>query len=132
MPVTEQTTEATLFDKLGGADAVASLVDRFYERVLKDPELEPYFRNVSTEKLRTMQREFFSAALGGPVEYAGRPILHAHHDLRITLALFQRFVRHMFDTLAEFNLSEPDVYDIISRLNMYTNDVVSAGLGLVG
>jgi len=124
--------QPTLFERIGGAIAVAGMVDRFYGLVLDDPELAPYFRDAPMDKLRRMQFEFFSAALGGPLQYTGRPIVNAHQDLHITLAAFQRFAKHFFDVLADYPLSEKERYDIASRLNMYTNDVVSAGTGIVG
>jgi hemoglobin len=122
----------SLYERLGGAEALDSLVGDFYGRVLNDPALAPYFNGVSMESLRRMQSEFFAAALGGPVRYTGRPIIHAHQHLKIRLSDLQAFVRHLFDTLQGYHLGEQDCYDIICRLNLYTNDVVSAGLGTVG
>jgi hemoglobin len=127
-----QVLAPTLYERLGGEAAVASLVDEFYGRVLANPTLAPYFANTSMVALQRMQREFFAAALDGPVQYTGRPIIHAHHHLKITLSDFQAFVGHLFETLRDSDLSEQDCYDIICRLNLYTNDVVSAGTGIVG
>ncbi|MDR3416883.1 MAG: group 1 truncated hemoglobin [Nevskia sp.] len=124
--------QGSLFDRIGGAKAVRSLVEDFYALVLADPSLAHFFAHADMNKLRRMQYEMFAAALGGPVKYTGRPIVHAHHGLNIALVDYQRFVQHLFDTLAKFPLSEQDCYDIISRLNLYTNDVVSAGTGIVG
>jgi hemoglobin len=124
--------EPSLFDKIGGRDAVAGMVGRFYRRVLEDPELAPYFRGVSMDKLRRMQFEFFSAALGGPIAYSGRSVIHAHQHLRITRPHLQAFVQHLFETLAEYPLTEKDRYDVIARINTYTDEVVSAGTGLGG
>jgi len=124
----ETSTGVSLYDRIGGGEAVASMVDRFYARVLADPELAPFFATVPMDKLRRMQLEFFSAALGGPVRYTGRPVVHAHQGVGITLQHFQRFVAHLFETLADYPLTEKDRYDIISRINTYADDVV----GLTG
>ena len=123
---------ATLYDRIGGAEAVRKLVDRFYGKIVEDSLLAPYFKHVTMDKLRHMQFEFFAAALDGPVHYTGRPILHAHQGHRISLEAYQRFVHHLFETLEECQLSEQERYEVISRLNAYTDDVVSAGTGLVG
>lgn len=122
----------TLYERIGGEEAVHRLIDRFYVRIIADPELAPSFRHVAMDKLRHMQFEFFAAALDGPVHYTGRPIVHAHQGLRITLRDYQRFVHHLFETLEECHLSEQERYEIVSRLNAYTDDVVSAGTGIVG
>lgn len=131
MTETKQSMEVSLFEKIGGSEAVIAMVSKFYDIVTKDPSLKRYFVGVEFDKLRRMQFEFFSAALGGPVQYTGRPIVNAHHHLRITLADFQRFVCYMRDVLASYPLTERDRYDINGRLNLYANDVVSAGLGIV-
>ena len=91
--------QRTLYDRIGGEIAVALLVDRFYDRVLKDLELEPYFRNVPMEKLLAMQLEFFSAALDGPVRYSGRPIDQVHKGFGITSRQLSRFMRHLMATI---------------------------------
>ena len=125
--------QATLYEQIGGAEALTRLVDAFYARVLADPGLRPFFAGVEMAKLRRMQVELFSAALGGPQRYAGRPLVQAHHHLNIGLHDYQRFVRHLFDTLDEtgFGLSDQERYEVIGRLNVLTSEVTSA-TGLVG
>lgn len=125
--------EASLYEQIGGADGIARLVDVFYARVLADPELKRFFAGVEMAKLRRMQVELFSAALGGPQRYSGRSMVQAHRHLKIGLHDYQRFIRHLFDTLDEagFGLSEQERYEVIGRLNVLTNDITSA-TGLVG
>lgn len=122
-----QQSSDRLYDAIGGQDGIAALVVRFYERVLDDPKLAPFFMHVPIDRLRRMQGEFFSAALGGPTPYQGRVIAHAHQRLPITRQHFQHFVGHLFETLRDLPLSEQDRYDIIDRINLYTEDVVGVG-----
>lgn len=120
-------TEATLYSKIGGEDAIALMIGEFYERVTADPQLADYFTHVGLGKLARMQTEFFSAALGGPIRYGGRPINYAHQSLGISREQFQRFTEHLFETLRRFPLSDEDRYQIIARINTYTDDVVTSG-----
>ena len=126
--------DKTLFEKIGGTSGVSRLVEAFYLRTLSDPELAPFFRDAKMPKLQRMQLELFSAALGGPVKYTGRSVVQAHRNYRIGLHDYQRFVRHLFETLsdASYPLSEQERYEIIGRLNTYTDDVVNTGTGMVG
>jgi hemoglobin len=59
--------QQTLFERVGGEQTIRELIHEFYDRVVADPELKPFFINTSMDKLRRMQREFFSAALDGPI-----------------------------------------------------------------
>jgi hemoglobin len=122
-------SEVSLYDRIGGAEAVAGMVDRFYARVIADPELRPYFDHVALDKLQRMQVEFFTAALDGPIRYSGRTVIHAHQGRRITRLHFQAFVGHLFETLASYPLSENDRYTIIARINTYADDVLGSGGG---
>jgi len=117
----------SLYDRIGGAEGVAAMVDRFYARVIADPELRPYFDHVALDHLRRMQIELFSAALGGPTLFTGRTVIHAHQGLHITRLHFQSFVAHLFATLADLALREDERYAIISRINTYADDVLGSG-----
>ena len=132
-PPTLGRMETSLYQQIGGADGIGRLVDVFYVRVLADPELKPFFEGVQMAKLRRMQVELFSGALGGPLKYSGRPMAQAHRHLKIGLREYQRFIRHLFDTLDEagFGLTEQERYEVIGRLNILTNEVIG-GAGLVG
>lgn len=113
----------TLYDRLGGDEAIGELVYDFYRRVFADPELSPFFKEISQERLQTMQREFFSAALDGPIRYTGRPLYEAHAELGIELRHLSRFLDHLMETLADRQISDEDRYDIRSRINTYADEI---------
>lgn len=115
--------QQTLYERVGGKKAIAELVDEFYDRVVADPELKPFFKNVSMAKIRRMQREFFSAALDGPIVYTGKPLGYVHHGRGITKHHFSLYVGHLISTLQDLALKEQDVQDIISRINTYADEI---------
>ncbi len=119
---------ATLFDRVGGEQGVKNLVRAFYDRVLKDPELAPFFEDASIDRLYKMQYEFFAAALGGPVTYSGLSIHQAHFGLGIDKGDFCRFVNHLIDTLKAFQLNDQEIHTLISRVNTYADDVTGAAV----
>ena len=121
----------TLYEQIGGERAISKLIHEFYGRVIADPELKPFFKNTSMGMLRRMQREFFSAALDGPIKYTGKPLSYVHHGRGITKHHLALYVDHLIDTLRGHKISEQDVQEIISRINTYaeeiTGDVGSGG-----
>ncbi|WP_181782960.1 group I truncated hemoglobin [Pseudonocardia pini] len=89
----------TIYDEIGGAEAVSAAVERFYERVLADPELAPYFEGVDVARLKGHQRLFIAVAIGGPERYVGRSMGEAHARLNIAPAHFDLVVGRLVDTL---------------------------------
>jgi hemoglobin len=120
---------ASLYDRIGGEEAIASLVDAFYDRVLDDPELEPFFRFTPMEKLRTMQMEFFAAALDGPVKYTGQPIDYIHQGRGITTRHLTRFMGHLLVTIKDFHPNPQEVDEMIQRVSLYANEVLDGAPG---
>ncbi len=112
-----------LFDRVGGEDGVDRMVEAFYARVLADAELAPFFADASMEVLRRMQREFFAAALDGPIRYTGRPLSEVHAGRGIRVRHLARFVDHLLATLRDQGIDEDDTYEIISRINTYADEI---------
>ena len=121
----------TLFARIGGEKTIAELLGDFYDRVLADPELKPFFNNTSMDKLGRMQREFFSAALDGPITYTGKPLGHVHHGRGITKHHFALYVNHLIDTLRDYGITDQDAQDIIGRISTYANEI-TGDFGSVG
>ena len=119
--------DKSLYDRVGGEAVIEQLVTAFYERVLGDPELAPFFRGTKMDKLRSMQREFFAAALGGPMTYSGKPLSHVHDGRGITTRHLTRFVDHLLETLRESNLDQRDVDEIVTRVSRYSDEIVGGG-----
>jgi len=116
-------SEVSVYDRIGGDAAVVRLVGAFYQRVLADPELGPFFVDVSIEKLRNMQREFFAEALGGPIRYTGRPLAAVHAGLGIQPRHLRRFLEHLLETLEDDALDEDDRYAIYSRIARRADEI---------
>jgi hemoglobin len=121
----------TLFARIGGEQTIAKLIGDFYDRVLADPELKPFFNNTSMDKLGRMQREFFSAALDGPITYTGKPLGHVHHGRGITKHHFALYVNHLIDILRDHGITDQDAQDIIGRISTYA-DEITGDVGSVG
>lgn len=114
---------SSLYERIGGEEMIASLIPAFYAKVLKDPRLAPMFRDVSLEKLHTMQREFFTMATGGPARYTGRPLAHAHHGLGITPDQFNRFTGHLLETLLTLGVTQEEADEVVDRINVMANEI---------
>ena len=126
-------SHVTLFDRIGGSEVVAEMVDAFYVRVLADHELRPFFDGVSLERLSRMQKEFFAAALDGPMTSSDQDLSRSHQDLGISREHVTRFVRHLIGVLESRDaITRSDAMEIIFRIATFAYDVVGDTGGIDG
>lgn len=108
----DTTASRTDYDLIGGARAIAALVDRFYELILSDPQLVPFFANTDMARLKRHQVLLISQVTGGPAEYAGSDLREAHAGKKISSADFSRVVGHLVTALQEAAVPS----DVIARI----------------
>lgn len=120
------TGKVSIYDSIGGAGAVAVAVDRFYDRVLADPELAGYFTGVDIAKLKSHQRSFLAAAIGGPEVFRGRSMKDAHAHLHVRPEHFDRVVTHLVGTLTELAVPTEVIEQIGATLAPLKDDIAPA------
>ena len=120
--------EVGIYELIGGKPALVAVVDDFYERVLGDPQLAPFFAGASMPKLKGRQVEFFAAALGGPDVYEGRSMRQAHAGRGIGQADFDRVAVHLTGALATAGVPTETIAQIAETITPLASDIVSPGL----
>ncbi|MDF9747701.1 group I truncated hemoglobin [Natrinema salsiterrestre] len=116
----------TLYERLGGEDAITAVVDEFYGRVMADDQVAGYFDDVDMQKQRAHQAQFISSVTGGPVEYSGGEMETVHADMGITPADFRAIATHLDDALAEFDVGEDDREAVLEEIASYQDAIVTA------
>jgi hemoglobin len=116
--------EPSLYDQIGGAPAVAKMVQAFYDRVLSDPLLSPFFVKTGMPQLRRMQVEFFTTALGGPIGYSGAALGKTHFGRGIERRHFARFSEHLLATLRDIGVPESAADGVVRKIATYAPDIV--------
>ena len=90
-------SSASLYQRVGGENAVLAAATLFYDKVLADPELAPFFAGLDMEQQVRKQVAFMSWAFGGPERYQYRALREAHAGLR-----FQGLANRHFDLVAQY------------------------------
>jgi hemoglobin len=94
-----------------------------YERVLADPELAPFFENVSMDHLRSMQYQFVASALDGPVEYTGAELTAIHGGRGINSHYFAKFCHHFAGAIEAHGATPNDLDQALGRLAIYKDRI---------
>lgn len=115
----------SIYETLGRDDGIRVAVDQFYERVLADPQLAPYFAGVDMPRLRRHQVQLLSTVTGGPAQYEGRELADAHRGLGITSAHFDRVIGHLGAVLEHLGVDEPTCQTVAGELTAHRGAIVS-------
>jgi methyl-accepting chemotaxis protein len=102
----------SLYAQLGGKANLTAVVEKFYEKMLADPEIKPFFARVTMSFVRQRQVQFLTQALGGPVDPKNRDTQPGHSQLLPEPRHFDRAATHLAVALSEIELS-PDLVDSI-------------------
>lgn len=118
---------SSLYDRLGGEAAVLAAVDRFYEKVMADDLLRPFFAGLEMPAQVKKQVAFMSRAFGGPAEYQGRDLRQAHAPLLkrgLGDAHFDAVARHLSDTLREMGVAQSLIEEALAIVGGTRNEVL--------
>lgn len=114
---------STLYDRVGGPEALPSVVDELYRRVLADPLLAPFFVDVDIERLKKRQTVFLTSVFDGPGDANGADLAPAHHGRGIEREHFSAFVGHLAEALEQHGVAAHDVDEALARIAIYVEDV---------
>ena len=114
----------TLYEKIGGKQALLAVVDQFYARILGDEMLKPLFLNTDMRKQRSHQVAFLAYVLGGPSEYQGKAMRPAHVGRGITDQHFGLVAGYLQATLEWAKVGKAEVTAIMTGAGLLTGDIV--------
>ena len=116
-----------LYETIGGSQVINAAIECFYQRVVADEQLRPFFESTNMAHLQEGQSMFLSMLLGGRVVYTGRDIGEAHNELR-TLGLnethFNRFLDHFRAALDEVGVQPQTAEKVLTLLEAKRGTVI--------
>ncbi len=117
----------TLYEKLGGYDAIAAVVDGLMVRLIEDPRLGRYFAghgDDSKKRLRQLQKELICQSMGGPCLYLGRDMSTVHKGLGIDGTDWQKTITHLVGVLDSLKVPDELQKEILTMMNDIKSDIV--------
>ena len=116
-----------LYEKIGGSETIRELVQLFYDRVLADPRLAPFFQHTDTARLRAQQAMFMTMLLGRSHSFNGRDLTTAHSGARaqgLNDEHFDALLGHFGTSLQELDVAEDYTREIVALLETTRNAVL--------
>lgn len=118
------TIEKTLFEKIGGMDAVNAAVDIFYKKVLADKIINHFFANTDIKSQAGKQKAFLAYAFSAPIPYTGKNMRDAHAHMNLTEDHFNAVAGHLVATLQELTVAQHLIDEVVAIAVSTKNDVL--------
>lgn len=115
-----------LYDRLGAKEGIRAVVDDFYDRLLANDELGPFFEDADMEKLRRTQTDFLCEAGGGPETYDAEPVREAHLHIPFTPTHIQQAIELLYESLDALDVSEADANAIVEAVAAHEEDLLAS------
>jgi hemoglobin len=118
-------SEPTLYQRLGGKEAIVAVVDDFVANVAADKRINGYFATTNIPRLKQMLVDQICAGTGGPCTYTGRDMKAAHAGMVVNDAAFNALVHDLVKTLDKFRVPAKEKSELLAILGPMKADIVT-------
>ena len=123
--------DKSLYDRIGGNNAIAMVVDRFSDEIVKNPKLNvnpalhDWNKTGQLAGLKFMRTLWVCQATGGPFSYTGKDMHEAHKGLHLTSAEFDEVGAEIGRALDHFNVPEREKNEVLAAIVAHKGEVVT-------
>lgn len=114
----------SLYDRLGGKDAITVVIDDFVANVAADKRINARFAKTNIPHLKQMLVDQVCQATGGPCTYTGKSMRDAHKGMKITEAEFNALVEDLTLSLNKHNVGAQEKTELLTALGGMKGDIV--------
>jgi hemoglobin len=116
--------EKSLYERLGGKEAITAVVDDFVARVAADDRINGFFAGANIPRLKMQLVNQICEASGGPCKYTGQDMKTVHDGMGIANAHFDALVKDLVATLDKFSVPVQEKNELLALLGPMRKDIV--------
>jgi hemoglobin len=117
----------TLYERLGGYDAIAAVANDLLPRLRSNPQLGRFWAHRGEDGVMREKQlliDFLCASAGGPVYYRGRDMTLTHRGMRISESDWSVFLGVAAATLAKFQVPEAEQSEVVTFVQSLKKECV--------
>jgi hemoglobin len=122
----------SLYERLGGIDAIRAVVDDFVARCAADTRINAKFGRTDVPRLKASLVDQVCEAAGGPCTYRGRDMATTHAGMSVTGGEFEALVGDLVATLDQFGVPEAEKGELLGVLGPMRPDIVEVESSATG
>jgi hemoglobin len=122
-------SKATLYERLGGYDAISALANDLLPRMQEDKQLARFYRHRGEDGLRRSKQlliDFLCSSAGGPLYYTGRDMKITHKGMNISESDWLAFLGYLNAALEAFQVPSAERNELIALMQSTKADIVEA------
>ena len=122
-------SKTTLYERLGGYDAIAAVANDLLPRLQGDPQLARFWQHRAEDSVKREKQlliDFLCSSAGGPLYYTGRDMKTSHKGMNISEKDWSAFLGHLKATLESFHVPQAECDQVIAFVQSTKPDIVEA------
>ena len=120
-------SDKSLYERLGGYDAIAAVTDALMVRIKDDDKLRRFYDHRGADGIAREQQllvDFLCASSAGPVVYTGRDMTTVHIGMRLDEEDWKRAIGHLTATLEAFDVPEQEKGEVLAFTESLKPEIV--------
>jgi hemoglobin len=115
----------SLYERLGGIDAIKAVVDDFVGNVAADKRINKFFASTDINRLKRNLVAQICQGTGGPCTYTGRSMKDTHAGMGVRSRDFDALVGDLGKTLKKFKVPAREQHELVAILGPMKKDIVT-------
>ena len=119
----------TLYERLGGYDAIAAVANDLLPRLQADSRLARFWQHRGEDGVQREKQlliDFLCSSAGGPLYYSGRDMKSSHRGMKISDSDWSAFMGHVHATLEAFRVPPTERDEVVAFIQSTKADIVEA------
>lgn len=120
-------SEKSLYERLGGYDAIAAFVTDYINRIRADPNFSRFGTSRGTDKKAKdlqLNIDYMCKITGGSHYYIGRDMKTTHTGLDITQAEWEANMRYMREALDKYHVTQKEKEEVLALVANMREEIV--------
>jgi hemoglobin len=127
-----ETLEYSLYERLGGIEAITAVARAFEDRAVKDDRINQKFARTNRGRLTKEFIDQLCQDTGGPCTYTGLSMRSAHTNMGVTSGEFDAFMDDLVAALDRFNVGKAEQDELLNLLRPLRAEIVEVDSSQVG
>ena len=121
----ESMMHRSLYERLGGIDAIRAVVDDFVANVAADKRINTFFASTDITRLKRNLVSQICQGTGGPCVYTGRSMKEVHAGMGVRTRHFNALVGDLGKSLNKLKVPAREQHELVAILAPMKKDIVT-------